>query len=277
MKVVSHPIVMICIPTYKGAAFLEATIDSVLAQSYRDFELWIFDDQSPDQTRTLVAGYSDPRVHYVRNDINLGPEANWNRCLARSYSRYFKLLPHDDLLAPGSLQEQVDILEADTAKALALVFGYRQIINAKGRVIMKRGLPGAQYGRVRSGDLVRRCVRAGTNLIGEPGNGLFRSELIAKIGPYDAGFPYMVDADYWFRVLMHGDAFFTNSHSSSFRLSSGSWSTAIGRKQFANFRGFIEKYAEHAQFLITAADVRLGLVRARFNMVARMLTYRFLG
>ena len=95
----SKPRVSICIPTYRGAAYLAATLDSVLAQSYSNFELWILDDNSPDDTQTIVARYTDPRIKYVRNTQNLGPEGNWNKCMDLAQGKYFKLLPHDDLLA----------------------------------------------------------------------------------------------------------------------------------------------------------------------------------
>lgn len=275
MNTSEHALVSICIPTYKGASFLAATIESVLSQSYSNFELWIIDDQSPDETAAIVAGYHDPRLHYSRNALNLGPEGNWNRCLELATGKYFKLLPHDDLLAPTCLQEQVAVLESDPAKKLALVFGYRAIINPAGRILMKRGLPAVENGPVNNRTLVRRCVKAGTNLIGEPGNGLFRSELIKQIGLYDATYPYLVDLDYWFRILKHGNAYYTATHSSSFRLSKGSWSVALGNKQLTDFKGFVEKFMSERQFGISTCDRWLGFARARFNMLARALIYRF--
>ena len=277
MNPVAAPLVSICIPTYKGEAFLAATLDSVLAQSYPNFELWVLDDQSPDQTQAMVARYSDPRVHYLRNELNLGPQGNWNKCLELARGKYFKLLPHDDLLAPDCLRDQVAVLEADTEARTALVFGLREIMNEKGETIMRRGLPGAKAGPMSSSALVRRCVRAGTNLIGEPGNGLFRSALISKVGTYDATYAYLVDADYWFRLLLHGEAHYTASHSSSFRLSKGSWSVAIGNRQFGDFKGFVEKFAAEPRFGVTASDKRIGFARARFNMWARAVIYRLVS
>ena len=78
------PRVSICIPTYKGERTLGAAIESVLAQTLTDFELVVIDDQSPDGTRELVAGFADVRIRYFRNETNLGPEGNWNRCLVEA-------------------------------------------------------------------------------------------------------------------------------------------------------------------------------------------------
>ena len=272
----SSPLVSVCIPTYRGAAFLAATIDSVLAQSYRNFELWILDDNSPDDTQAIVSRYSDPRIKYIRNTENLGPEGNWNRCLQLAQGEYFKLLPHDDLLAENCLEEQVTVLEADADKRIALVFGSRKIIDPHGRVIMTRGLPWAKACQIEGLSLIKACIHAGTNLIGEPGNGLFRRSLIENIGIYDATYPYLVDLDYWFRILMHGDAYYTATPSSSFRVCPGSWSVAIGNKQYRDFKGFIDKFRADTRFKISGIDRMIGLVRAGLNTAARAVIYRYL-
>lgn len=271
-----NPLVSVCIPTYRGDVFLASTIDSVLHQSYPHFEVWILDDNSPDDTQAIVARYSDPRVNYVRNTTNLGPEGNWNRCLELAQGKYFKLLPHDDLLASDCLKDQVAVLEQDRASEIALVFGSRQIIDPHGRVLMTRGLPRAKAGRFGGLTLIKRCIRAGTNLIGEPGNGLFRRDLIKRVGGYDASHPYLVDLDYWFRVLTYGDAYYTSNPTSAFRVSPGSWSVAIGDKQYRDFQGFVDKVRTDARFQISRTDRAIGLARARLNTVARALVYRYL-
>ena len=123
---------------------------------------------------------------------------------------------------------------------------------------------------------IKRCVRAGTNLVGEPGNSLFRRELIEKVGHYDATHPYLVDLDYWFRILSHGDAYYTAKRSSSFRVSAGSWSVAIGGKQYHDFKGFVAKFAADAKLGISSADKRMGFARAKLNTLGRALVYRSL-
>ena len=268
------PLVSICIPSYKGAAYLQETIESVLQQSYSHFELWVVDDASPDDTAAVVARFDDPRIRFVRNPRNLGPEGNWNRCLEVATGKYYKLLPQDDLLSPDSLAEHVAILEADVGGEIALVFGSRLVIDHRSRRIFRRGLPGSQGNRIDGRKLVRRCVAAGTNLIGEPGNGLIRRTLAARIGRYDTEHPYLVDLDYWFRALAFGDAYYTGKRSSCFRISPSSWSVALERKQLDDFKGFVDKYVARTGFGITRADRAIGLAKARLNTVGRALIYR---
>ena len=104
------PTVSIAMPTYKGELFIRAAIESVLQQSFQDFELIISDDNSPDETQAIVESFEDPRIIYIRQDKNLGPEGNWNSCLSLARGKYFKLLPHDDLLRTDCLSRQVAVL-----------------------------------------------------------------------------------------------------------------------------------------------------------------------
>jgi len=269
-----RPLVSICIPTFRGGAFIASTIESVLQQSHREIEVWVVDDASPDDTAAVVQAFPDPRLHYVRNDGNLGPGANWNRCLELARGRYYKLLPHDDLLQPGSLAEHVDIFERDVDERIALVFGSRIVIDDQGRQVIRRGLRGLGTGPLVAPSLVRRCVRAGTNLIGEPGNALIRRSVAERVGPYDARYPYLVDLDYWFRVLRHGNGYYTGRCSSAFRISKGSWSVALSLQQFSDWKGFVERVSEDESFGISKMDEQIGFLKAKFNTYARGIAYR---
>jgi glycosyltransferase involved in cell wall biosynthesis len=276
LKKMSNPLVSVCIPTYQGSAFLSTAIDSVLNQSYQDFEIWIVDNNSTDDTPAVVSRYTDQRIVYIRNEHNLGAVGNFNKCLKLARGKYFKLLPHDDVLANDCLDKQVAVLEADKKSEIALVFGSREIINHEGRVLMTRGLPRAIEGRIEGLLLIKRCIHAGTNLIGEPGNVLFRRDLVKIVGVFDATYPFLVDLDYWFRILMHGDAHYTPERRSSFRVCPGSWSVAIGGKQYLDFKGFIDKFHADARFRISGTDRAIGLTMARLNSLARLLVYRYL-
>ena len=132
------PRVSVCIPTYRGEETIAATIDSVLAQSYADFELLVIDDGSPDATQAIVEGIADPRLVYLRNDRNLGPQGNWNRCLELARSDFVKVLPHDDLLRANCPQWRVQAFEAAQEERVAMVFCSR-MVGPYGRAITRRG------------------------------------------------------------------------------------------------------------------------------------------
>jgi len=268
------PAVSVCIPTYRGAAHIAETIESVLAQSFADFELVIVDDASPDETGQVVARYRDARLRYVRSECNAGVEENWNRCLRFARGRYFKLLPHDDLIAPDCLARQVAVLEADRDERLALVFCARRIIDSRSRALMTRRYPRRGSGVIPARAVLRSCIRSGANLLGEPGGLLFRTALARRVGAFDANLRIVTDLDYWFRLLLHGDAYYLPERLASFRVSQGAWSVAIGAEQAAEFQAFIAKAGANPAFGLRPLDMARGRLLARVNTLAKLIFYR---
>lgn len=270
----SAPTISVCIPTYRGLPYLAEAIESVLAQYWTDFELLVIDDHSLDQTAAVVQAYADPRIRFLQNLANLGPQGNWNRCLQEARGRYIKLLPQDDTIAPDCLAQQLAVLERDTTHQIALVFCTRNIIDAHAMTLLRLGYGGRPSGVVAAKALLRHCVRRGTNLIGEPGGVLFRRQLALSVGAFDASIPYVLDLDYWFRLLRHGDAYYLAQPLASFRLSRGSWSVAIGARQSADFRRFLRHVATDPGYALRWFDIRCGTLMARLNNVLRLAIYR---
>ena len=269
------PRVSVCIPTYRGEATIAATVESVLAQSLADFELLVIDDGPAEgATRSIVERYADPRLVYLRNERNLGPQGNWNRCLELARGDYVKVLPHDDLLAPDCLARQVRVLDADRERRLALVFCARRVIGPDGRMLTRRGYPGGREGPIAAAELIRACVRRGTNLIGEPGGVLMRRALAEQVGPFDASEPYVIDLDYWFRLLAHGDGHYCAEPLAAFRVSRSQWSVVIGAGQSADFRRFVARAAARSALPLSAFDRLCARFTPRLNNLARLLFYR---
>ncbi|MBT3067042.1 glycosyltransferase family 2 protein [Rhodoferax sp. U11-2br] len=273
IKTSAVPKISVCIPTYCGGLTIGAAIESVLAQSLTDFELIVIDDGSTDNTRAIVESYSDPRLQYFHNAKNLGPQGNWNRCLELANGEYFKLLPHDDLLHPQCLARQAAALDADHQQNIALVFSARDVIGPSGKRLTRRGYPNGHEGPINGSSVMRTCVRRGTNLLGEPGAVLLRKTLADKVGPFDATNPYVIDLDYWFRLLTHGDAYFCVDSLASFRVSPQSWSVTIGGGQDRDFIHFAKRmYASHSAS-ITATDMSMMQVTSRMNKWLRLAFY----
>ena len=105
--------ISIGLPVYNGEDFLRATIDSILAQTFKNFELIISDNASTDSTEAICREYAakDKRIHYYRNEHNLGAAPNYNRVFELSTGKYFKWAAHDDLYAPEYLEQCVKVLE----------------------------------------------------------------------------------------------------------------------------------------------------------------------
>jgi glycosyltransferase involved in cell wall biosynthesis len=148
--------VSVVVPTYNGERFIAATLNSVLNQTFTDFEVIVSDDASTDETIATVERFDDHRVSIVEDRSHVGPAGNWNRALAQAQGQYVKVLAQDDLLYPENLQVAVDVLDADPT--LAFVAVRRDVIGASGTILVRgRGLPGL-CGRIDPVDGYRKTV-----------------------------------------------------------------------------------------------------------------------
>ena len=116
-----RPLVTIGMPIYNGARYVEQSLQSILAQTFTDFELLISDNASTDATESICRGLAerDARVIYSRNPVNLGATANYNRVIGLARGKYFRHAAHDDILAPTNIARCVEVLERSPDVVLA--------------------------------------------------------------------------------------------------------------------------------------------------------------
>jgi glycosyltransferase involved in cell wall biosynthesis len=128
------PRVSIGLPVYNGADYLAAAIDSLLAQTFRDFELIIADNASTDATEAICRERAarDGRIRYIRHAQNLGAMRNFNYVVEAARARYFKWAAHDDMHEPEYLARCVEVLDSDPSVVLA---------HARARDIDAQGAP----------------------------------------------------------------------------------------------------------------------------------------
>ena len=112
--IMSRPTISIGLPVYNGERYLARSIESLLSQSFGDFELIISDNASTDRTYEICKGFAakDKRIRYYRNEANLGAAPNYNRVFELSSGRYFKWASHDDLYAPQCIGRCFEMIEA---------------------------------------------------------------------------------------------------------------------------------------------------------------------
>lgn len=113
-------LVTIVLPVYNGANFLTEAVDSLLGQSFTDFELLLSDNASTDKTWSICKKFAkrDQRVKLHRFDRNMGASVNFSHHIPAVESKYVKWAAHDDLLRPTYLESCIDVLEADPAFVL---------------------------------------------------------------------------------------------------------------------------------------------------------------
>ncbi|WP_069790012.1 glycosyltransferase family 2 protein [Cyanobacterium sp. IPPAS B-1200] len=105
------PKVSVCIPTYNRANYLQYSVNSVLNQTYSDFELIICDDGSTDNTAEIVNNFKDNRIKYIRHKQNIGRSKNMRSGFENATGEYFIKFDDDDALTPEFLKKTVTILE----------------------------------------------------------------------------------------------------------------------------------------------------------------------
>jgi glycosyltransferase involved in cell wall biosynthesis len=120
-------------PVYNGSDYIARSIESVLAQTYKDFELIVCDNCSTDNTEDIVLSFDDPRIRFVRNPRNLGLVGNANRCLELAEGEYIGILHHDDMMLPDNLEQKVQLLEK--YPRVGFVHSNILLIDSKGEVI----------------------------------------------------------------------------------------------------------------------------------------------
>lgn len=266
------PKVSVCIPTFNGERFVAATIESVLSQSFADFELVLVDDASTDETPRIIERFCDSRIKVHRNETNLGFEGNFNRALQLATGEYVKVLPMDDLIFPGCLERQVAILDDARYATVVLVSCARDVIDENGKRLMKRRVSLA--GRLSGRRAVRRAVRFGKNIFGEPGSVLFRRSVLEKSGGFDGRLPYWIDLDLWSRMLLHGDAYSIADSLCAFRISAGQMSKRLAWSHSKQFRQLVERLREQPRYRIKPTDAKLGQLRTSIDELGRMVFYK---
>ncbi len=167
------------LPVYNGARYLRESIDSILAQTYPDFELIISDNASTDETEAICREYAkvDGRVRYYRNPENIGGFANHNRVVGLARGEFFMWAAHDDVRAPDYLRSCVEVLER--RPEVVLCYSATRSIDAAGRDLAAKEAPlriDAEGADARFREMTRMDYRL------EPIYGLVRLDVLRRTG-----------------------------------------------------------------------------------------------
>lgn len=268
------PRVSVSIPVLNGEDYVGAAIESVLSQTYEDFELIVVDNASDDATTEVVSGFDDDRLRLERHDERLPMDGNWNRALNATSGAYVKVMAHDDVLYPECLAREVAALDAHPSAVMASC--RRDIIDGDGKTIVAdRGLAGLQ-GVIDGHDVIRRVARAGTNIIGEGVATLIRGGPARSSPGFGDEWPYAIDLEFWTRLLRGSDMVAIPETLSAFRVSTASWSLTFGSGQGQQLRSFT-RHLGAVEPDVGRLDVILGLLRATYLGVMRRVLYGWLA
>jgi glycosyltransferase involved in cell wall biosynthesis len=184
------PKVSVIIPTYNRVESLQLAIESVLAQTFQDFEIVLVDDAPPGYARGVVASFDDRRIRYICHEINKGDAASRNTGILNSRGDYLAFLDDDDEWLPGKLQMQVDVLTTSSPDVGGVFTGKMVIDRATGKIsgIFSHEQGINSFGEMFTGNVIN------TSSI------MVKKKCFEILGLFDEGIPYCSDYDMWIRI-----------------------------------------------------------------------------
>lgn len=194
----SAPRVSVVMAVHNAAGFLREAIESVLAQTYTDFELVIVDDCSSDTSVEIVKSFADARIRLLEHSLNQGAATSRNHAIADSRGGFIAVMDADDLCAPQRLARQMECFDRDPRLGV-VGCGVFDNIDDRGHVLYRSTLPQS------NGELQRTIVRRWCFL--HPSL-MFQKRLLAQTGgAYRPAFAVAEDHDLILRLMEHAEAY----------------------------------------------------------------------
>jgi glycosyltransferase involved in cell wall biosynthesis len=194
--VTASPSLTVLMTVYNGEEYLREAMDSVLAQSWRDYEFLIVNDASTDGSGAVLQSYTDPRIRVISNLYNQGQTTSLNIGLREARGRYIARIDADDVALPRWLTSQMAF--AGRHPDCAVVSSWAMVIDEQGRAVRLLKTP-----LTREGFLLRSLTASPIN----HGGCLMRRDIVLEAGGYDEAFKIVADYDLWSRLLRGGEHF----------------------------------------------------------------------
>lgn len=226
MNMKSQPRVSVIMPAYNAEAYIRYAVDSILAQTFADFELIIIDDGSKDTTPNIIESYDDPRIRLIRKE-NEGVAATLNRGIELAKGEFFWRHDADDISLPQKLKKEVTFLEQHPE--CLVVATQVAFMTERGRIAWNKKQPKDHWFDEQAFKWVEFQDFAPFSPITH-GTTLIRSVAFKKAGQYRQQFITSEDIDMWLRMMDFGPLAVLNDCLSLHRISSTSATSVHGWK-----------------------------------------------
>ncbi|NUN63507.1 glycosyltransferase [Pseudanabaena biceps] len=232
----SIPKVSVCIPTYNRSQYLRKAIESVLMQSFTDFELIICDNASFDDTSEVVNSFCDDRIAYHRNQENLGAFKNINLCLELARGEYITIFHDDDVMLQDNILDKVSFL--NTYQNAGLVDSNAYLIDDLGKVIGMYWNEDIDKKSIAKGEDCFRDLFLGHNTVCFPAV-FMRKHCYENLGGFEE-IPYC-DWELWIRISLFYDIGYISKPLIKYRRHASNDSL--------NYIGIVEEYKAKASIV----------------------------
>lgn len=237
----TEKLLSIALPVRNGANFLAAALDSILAQSWTDFELFVSDNASDDATPEILAEYAerDPRVRFSRSEVSLTQVENTNRAIGLTDTRWVKLFCHDDLMRADCMAQIAEVAHQVAGTKVALIGNGERHLYDNG--YLSEGGPDGPVKLFAGHDALRkRCSRAAGEVeIPSITTATVRRDAFFQQGGFEGRFVYF-EIFTWYEMLVDWDFAFIPGALTVNRIH--------GRQVAANARGSLRSARDNQIF-----------------------------
>lgn len=193
----NDPLVTVLMSVYNGEKYLSEAIESILNQTYKNFEFLIIDDGSTDSSKKIVKSYNDSRIKLIENEENIGLTRSLNKGIELSKGKYIARMDADDISFPERLEKQVDFME--NHEDVAVCGSCAGIINEK-------DIEYSSFINPETSAEIKVALFF-FNPIAHP-TVMIRKDVLNEIGSYDPYFEKTQDYDLWYRIYLAGHDFY---------------------------------------------------------------------
>ena len=265
--------ILVFVPTYNSEKYLRQCLDSVLQQTFQDWQCVISDDASTDKSVEIAKEYEkkDTRFKVLTHEKNVGAANNWNRAKENNNSFATKILCADDYIFYDSLAIQLNLLKRFNT---SIVFSERKILFPSGRSLHPK-LP--KYGQSLSfNEAFSLYIKSGRNIFGEPVAALFKTDSLISSKTFNSNFEFALDTFCYAAIANNENVTFDSNIVGVFRVSRSQWSYKMRSEQFFHDFEFIDHLIREEGVKLSRFNVILGKVKVLLANMIRILVYKLM-
>ena len=211
MDLTQNPFISICIPVFNGENFIKDCLNSIILQTYKNFEVIIVDNNSNDKTLQIVKSFNDSRIKIYSNEKNIGAINNFTKCIELATGEYFVMIPHDDIMHQNFINETSDILNKN--ENVGIVYAGVDYID-KNKNIIKKAINYNTDMHFKKHETINDIVK-NFMPIQLP---MVRTSILKQIGKFDEEYSLFSDVNLWLKIMyLDWDVYFISKTLSSLR------------------------------------------------------------
>lgn len=260
----NSPRISVILNCYNSEMFLADAIESVLRQTFEDFELIFWDNQSTDSSASIVKSYTDPRIKYFyANEFNTLGVAR-NLAIANAKGEWLAFIDSDDLWDKYKLEESIRELKLDPKKdEVSLIYTRSRAIDSEGNTI-------GHYTKFDSGHINEKLLSEGNFIV--QSSIMVRSDIFKKVGGINTRLSYCPDYDMLLKISREGMAIGVNKELTSYRVHSGSITSTKDYAYNSEIIEYVSNYVkENPQRLLVLLLVKKILVYRSTTLLIKMV------